>query len=693
MITIQDWFNKKSTKPFIFILVSIVILQTVFLTYLQHQNIKTENGTVRNIAAMASFGIQKQDRNIIDMAITMGHKELKTNSILLCRNDKSIIKHGDISLNCKTTQRNLHLLDRLVYVNATGMPHYKFIFILPRFNKMSGPATMAIISIAFIFLCGIILLNIQKQFRAYIINPLIGNSSKKITNHNNIQEIIEILNQRDQLLEMEKQTAIGKLASQVSHDIRSPLTALNMAVRRISTSLEEEDRILIRTQIQRIKDIANNLLVKKKQNTESTTKQKDETNLCPQLLYSIIDEIITEKRMSFRDLLGINIESNIDNTYGLFANINSSGLKRVISNLINNATEAYGDKKGSIVVHLLEDSNNARIIVEDFGKGIPKHLISKLGQEGASFGKKGSKESGSGIGLHHAISTIESFGGTLKIDSIECKGTKIIISLPLTQSPHWFVPKLSVENGQNIVILDDDQGIHTTWDNRFKEVLPKDNAISIVHVSNPIEFTKWIESNPNKKEKTLYLCDLELIGHKQNGLDLIEQHKLQNAILVTSHYEERKVRQKCKNLNVKLVPKMLAGLVPINYQHKVIESNSELTTPASEYDAIFIDDDKYIRMDWNRYAKKNKIKLLAFSSTKDFLEKESTFNKENIDIYIDRELGENEPKGEDFAQELFNRGFKKLHMATGHSPDMFSHLTFLKGIVGKEPFGVDEDDW
>ena len=47
------------------------------------------------------------------------------------------------------------------------------------------------------------------------------------------------------------------------------------------------------------------------------------------------------------------------------------------------------------------------------------------------------------------------------------------------------------------------------------------------------------------------------------------------------------------------------------------------------------------------------------------------------------DLGSN-IKGEDIAKTLHEKGFTNLTMATGHSPEKFAHLPWLK-VSGKEP--------
>ena len=54
--------------------------------------------------------------------------------------------------------------------------------------------------------------------------------------------------------------AVNKLAKQVAHDIRSPLSALQIGVSSLK-GIPEQSRVLIRSALDRIQDIANDLLV------------------------------------------------------------------------------------------------------------------------------------------------------------------------------------------------------------------------------------------------------------------------------------------------------------------------------------------------------------------------------------------------------------------------------------------------
>jgi hypothetical protein len=54
-----------------------------------------------------------------------------------------------------------------------------------------------------------------------------------------------------------------------------------------------------------------------------------------------------------------------------------------------------------------------------------------------------------------------------------------------------------------------------------------------------------------------------------------------------------------------------------------------------------------------------------------------------MQIYIDSDLGGG-IKGEDIARQLKDLGFADITLETGHPPENFKHLPWLK-VAGKEP--------
>ena len=384
-------------------------------------------------------------------------------------------------------------------------------------------------------------------------------------------KIVIDLAQKQNESEAHHAKAIFNIASQVAHDIRSPLSALEMVSSQL-IELSEEKRTIIRNSLSRIRDIANSLSVRTHTNeptnyekTEELKGHSEKKRTESTLLLPVLDMIVTEKRIENRDQL--NLKINFDQTqtsYGLFSNVEIHNFKRALSNLINNAIESLPDSKGKVDIYLEEHGKDLiRISIKDTGIGISKDLISKLAIRGNTFNKEG----GSGLGLAHAKEVLASFGGSLEIQSEENFGTTVSIFLPKQSAPDWFIPKLIVTAQTKIIILDDDQSIHEIWKEKFDSLNISKSHIDLFHFSNPNEFRKYFGKNFDELGDALFLMDYEILNHKETGLDLIEELGIRSqSILVTSRYEEPIVRDRCEKMGVKLIPKSMSGFVPIEVE-------------------------------------------------------------------------------------------------------------------------------
>lgn len=286
-------------------------------------------------------------------------------------------------------------------------------------------------------------------------------------------------------------------------------------------------------------------------------------------------------------------------------------------------------------------------------------------------------------------------GGKFFLESQLKVGTTVNIYIPKSTAPDWFVPELILKPSDKIVILDDDSTIHQIWDGRFAQSKIYEYDINVFHFSTEDQVQNWLHQNIGS-QNIVYLFDFELLGHKDNGLDIIEKLGLkEQAILVTSRFEEKRILEKCQSLGVKLIPKSMAESVPIIFKNQALSTNQIIEQHRDEnlfqFDYVYIDDDKYLRRGWEKSAQKHGIKLLTLSSTQDFYQYEKQISKETP-IYIDRELGDHEPKGEVFAKELFERGYRQLYLATGHSKSFFPPMDYIVDIIEKDtPW--DQSDW
>ncbi len=349
-----------------------------------------------------------------------------------------------------------------------------------------------------------------------------------------------------------------KTAKQVGHDIRSPLACLTLLLSQLPELIEEK-RHLMRSAISRINDIANDLYSKSQ--TESTITETQV--LQPHMLSSVVDSIVSEKRMQIRNRQNIKINLCLDASYGLFANMNAAYFKRALSNIINNSIDACDDNAHEIIINVTGQQDSISVIIHDDGIGIPANILPQIKEYGFSYGKEAMTEGGDGLGLYHAYSAVTRFGGNILIESPPGQGTTVKIILPRGEVPSWFVEKIVIRAEQHILILDDDQSIHDLWRNRLDKFLSIGVRLSFFSCADKLEHCV---NNllPHHVKNSLLLCDFELVNQAISGLALIEKlHYADKSILVTSHYEDPDIQIQAQRLCIPLIPKSIAAFVPL----------------------------------------------------------------------------------------------------------------------------------
>ena len=92
-----------------------------------------------------------------------------------------------------------------------------------------------------------------------------------------------------------------------------------------------------------------------------------------------VDQIISGKRVEYRKRKTLKIEFRSNpGDYGLFARLDASDFKRVVSNLVNNSVEALGDAEGLISAELENSADYFSVNIVDDGPGIPSEILHEL---------------------------------------------------------------------------------------------------------------------------------------------------------------------------------------------------------------------------------------------------------------------------------------------------------------------------
>lgn len=228
---------------------------------------------------------------------------------------------------------------------------------------------------------------------------------------------------------MEREKLKATLLRSVSHDLRSPLTALSGAGNVLADkydTLNDTERKQLAT------DISEEILwlINLVENILSMTKINDskfELNKKEELIDDVISEAVnhTKRLIKGRDFKVILPEDVIS------LNIDGKLIVQVIINLIENAINHTFDDS-SIVLEVEKKTNEIVVSVADSGEGIPEELVGKIfdrfvtTEKSVIDGKKGI-----GLGLTICRAIVQAHGGTIEYKPNNPKGSKFTFTLPL----------------------------------------------------------------------------------------------------------------------------------------------------------------------------------------------------------------------------------------------------------------------
>ncbi|HZG73421.1 MAG TPA: ATP-binding protein [Chondromyces sp.] len=228
------------------------------------------------------------------------------------------------------------------------------------------------------------------------------------------QTKIERLQNETQKLEL-----IGTLAASTAHEIRNPLTGIKGLVQLLSEKYKDQQQdqfyfSVINKEIGRINQIVSELLILGKP-TAQKLKAVD--------LREIINDL-TPIIHSEANLYNVEYTTSLP-PEEVTVCCAVDQMKQVILNLTKNAFEAM-PSGGTLDVRIYKDLLNCHIDISDSGGGISAESLEKIFLPFYT-----SKENGTGLGLVVCKRIIESFGGTIQVESQINEGTNIKVSLPL----------------------------------------------------------------------------------------------------------------------------------------------------------------------------------------------------------------------------------------------------------------------
>jgi len=393
-----------------------------------------------------------------------------------------------------------------------------------------------------------------------------------------------------QTMEAAHNRRMAEFAAQVSHDIRSPLSALNLVINTL-TQIDSDRHTLMRQAVRRISEIAAALMNQSKvahnapQSPTSTsassvtvTATADSSTSASVSakplhddidLLDLIEDVLMEKRIQIQSMMNVEIELKVDTTLPPTARICPVEMSRVISNVLDNAIQAASTAKPgsgkseqtesgkvSVEVRCISDSDDVVLEVSDTGMGIPPHILPHLGKRGVTHGKA----DGSGLGLYHAKTTLNEYSGSLEIQSSLGSGTKVTMRLPRSSDNGLAVSELPYEDGLVLVTVDDEPHIHALWKDKLKDAERAGMKIEHVVLHSPSELWRWLQASDTSGKPHLFAVDHDFKNQPETGLDLINKLGLdRKTILVTARETDVEFQNRVKQAGTRLLPKRRIG--------------------------------------------------------------------------------------------------------------------------------------
>jgi PAS domain S-box-containing protein len=238
--------------------------------------------------------------------------------------------------------------------------------------------------------------------------------SADVTNEKRIEE---------QIIQSEKMTAIGQLATNLAHQIRNPLAIIGSATQYCLEKKVTEDVLkkhfqIIYRNVQNANKIISDLLDFAK--PKPLQFQKNNVNQILIEIYRLIKVDFSKNR--------IRILRRFDR-YLPQIHCDKESLKQVFFNLLMNSKQAM-PRGGviSIITRYNSRGQTAEIIIKDTGKGIQKEHMSNIFNPYFT-----TKEKGTGLGLSIVHRIISEHCGKIISESKEGGGTKMTITLPINQ--------------------------------------------------------------------------------------------------------------------------------------------------------------------------------------------------------------------------------------------------------------------
>jgi len=225
-----------------------------------------------------------------------------------------------------------------------------------------------------------------------------------------------------ELLQQERLSTLGKMASSVIHDLKLPMSNIRtsaalLADSNLAPDLRKEFSDIIQKEVDRLVEMTREIL------EFSRGETKLQIGVFP--LADLFEDIVKSVERDFA-AVGISVVKSWTGV-GMFEG-DRDRLRRVLLNLVMNARDAM-PKGGSLTISAHSTGAETHIEVLDTGGGIPSEVLANIFEPFVTHGK----HNGTGLGMTIAKKIVEAHSGSIVAANRKGGGAIITIDLPTVQ--------------------------------------------------------------------------------------------------------------------------------------------------------------------------------------------------------------------------------------------------------------------
>ncbi|WP_022669292.1 PAS domain-containing sensor histidine kinase [Desulfospira joergensenii] len=234
----------------------------------------------------------------------------------------------------------------------------------------------------------------------------------------------ELSEARQHLLQSEKLAAMGRLTSQIAHELNNPLFGIMNTLELMKTEISPQNKRrklldMSLSETMRLADMLKKMLSFSKPDEEK--RSEIDINV-------ILDELMLLYEKRFREN-SVKVSLDLDKNPGTIM-ASRDQLRQVFINMFSNAMYAMPEG-GNLEISTRGNGSMLHIVVKDTGTGIAPENIEKVFD--SFFTTKKESVQGVGLGLSVCYGFIKDHGGDIQVESREGEWTRFTIKLPLME--------------------------------------------------------------------------------------------------------------------------------------------------------------------------------------------------------------------------------------------------------------------